>query len=84
MEHIVEGRWGAGEGDGSCRHQQEGLGGWGKEEDPSSGGEAAGMAGRSSRGVLVQTLERKQKQASLTTERQMPSEPHWVLSTLHR
>lgn len=22
--------------------------------------------------------------ASVTTERQIPSEPHWVLSTLHR
>jgi len=73
---MVEGRWGAGEGKGSCRHQQEGLRGWGKE--------SAGMAGRASQGVLIQTLERKQKQASLTTERQIPSEPHWMLSTLHR
>ena len=79
---MVEGRWGAGEGVGSCRHQQEGLRGCGKEEDPSRGRKAAGMAGSSSRGVLVQTLERKEKQASLTTE--IPSEPHWVLSTLHR
>lgn len=41
------------------------------------GSEAAGMAGRASQGVLIQTLGRKQKQASsLTTERQIPSEPH--------
>lgn len=35
---MVEGRWGAGEGEGSCRHQQEGLRGWGKEEDPGREG----------------------------------------------
>lgn len=41
------------------------------------GSEAVGMAGRASQGVLIQTLGRKQKQASsLTTERQIPSEPH--------
>lgn len=68
----------------SLQNSRSGWGGWGKKGDQAKSHRGREHGREVFTGTVIQMLEKKQKKTVIATKRQMPSEPRWLLSTLHR